>query len=385
MENRSHDVNLPRSALTHPAPIGGSPGEAVYRTCIFCHKHFGSNRVVEAFPVWRRLAFDAAKGRLWVVCGKCRCWNLTPLEERWEAVEECERLYRGTRMRASTGNIGIARHAEGLELVRTGKPQRPEFAAWRYGDHLNERRRHAIVTTVAAVGGGLAMFPVLAALPPLVPGIAVSGLGLPCLVWAYRHTIAKVHLGESAARASVSPEDVARFRLMDLQTVRLLPDDREPGFFVQIRWRNRTARFRGEDARRVAGTIRSPLGLVGVHARNRSSCRRHDRVASSPPPIPRGSRLRKARRPKETAGARQEHAQACQARPRDGSARRTGAACPGGRTLGAGAGVEGSRRDRRNFGQPPAPRENRRVLRAARTGDVSPGRTGVPPRALPLH
>lgn len=59
---------------------------AVYTTCMFCKKPLGSNEIVEAFPVGRRLAFDAAKGRLWVVCRNCERWNLTPLEERWEAV-----------------------------------------------------------------------------------------------------------------------------------------------------------------------------------------------------------------------------------------------------------------------------------------------------------
>ena len=54
----------------------------MYKTCIFCRKPLGSNEVVEAFPVGRRLAFDATKGRLWVVCGHCERWNLTPLEER---------------------------------------------------------------------------------------------------------------------------------------------------------------------------------------------------------------------------------------------------------------------------------------------------------------
>ena len=66
----------------------------MYQTCIFCKRPLGSNEVVETFPVGRRLAFDAAKGRLWVVCRKCQRWNLTPLEERWEAVETCERIFR---------------------------------------------------------------------------------------------------------------------------------------------------------------------------------------------------------------------------------------------------------------------------------------------------
>ena len=78
----------------------------MYTTCIHCKKPLESNEVIETFPVGRRLAFDSAKGRLWVVCRKCQRWNLTPLEERWEAVEDCERLFRETPMRASTENIG---------------------------------------------------------------------------------------------------------------------------------------------------------------------------------------------------------------------------------------------------------------------------------------
>ena len=107
---------------------------------MFCNRPLGANEVVESFPVGRRLAFDSARGRLWVVCHSCERWNLTPLEERWEAVETCERLFRGTRIRTSTENIGLARHREGLELVRIGRPLRPEFAAWRYGDQFGRRR-----------------------------------------------------------------------------------------------------------------------------------------------------------------------------------------------------------------------------------------------------
>ena len=144
----------------------------MYSTCLFCNGPLGANTVIEHFPVGERLAFDAAKGRLWVVCRRCERWNLSPLEERWEAIEECERLFRDTRLRMSTENIGLARLSEGLELVRIGAPQRPEFAAWRYGDQFGRRRRRKIIrigvgTTVvgglaagfftigAATGGGL--------------------------------------------------------------------------------------------------------------------------------------------------------------------------------------------------------------------------------------
>jgi hypothetical protein len=117
----------------------------VYRNCIFCAAPLGANESVETFPVGRRVAFDEAKGRLWVVCRACERWNLSPIEERWEAIEACERLFRGIRTRVSTEHIGLARLGEGLELVRIGAPQRPEFAAWRYGDQFGRRRGgHAI-------------------------------------------------------------------------------------------------------------------------------------------------------------------------------------------------------------------------------------------------
>lgn len=65
----------------------------MYRNCIYCAGDLGSNEIIEEFPVGRRPAFDGARGRLWVVCRRCERWNLSPLEIRWEAIEECERRY----------------------------------------------------------------------------------------------------------------------------------------------------------------------------------------------------------------------------------------------------------------------------------------------------
>jgi hypothetical protein len=124
----------------------------MYSTCIFCHGALGANEAIEHFPVGRRLAFDPERGRLWVVCRRCSRWNLTPLEERWEAIEDCERLFRDTRVRISTDHIGLARLGEGTELVRVGRPQRPEFAAWRYSDQFGRRRRAMMVKAGLGVG-----------------------------------------------------------------------------------------------------------------------------------------------------------------------------------------------------------------------------------------
>ena len=55
----------------------------MYRSCIFCSSALGANEAIETFPVGRQVAFDAWKGRLWVVCPVCARWNLAPIEERW--------------------------------------------------------------------------------------------------------------------------------------------------------------------------------------------------------------------------------------------------------------------------------------------------------------
>ena len=122
----------------------------MYTTCLFCQSDLGSNEVIESFPVGRRLAFDAATGRLWVICRKCERWNLTPIEERWEAIEQCERKFSSTRLKVSTDNIGLSRLREGLELVRIGRPQRPEMAAWRYGDQFGRRRTRYLAYSFGA-------------------------------------------------------------------------------------------------------------------------------------------------------------------------------------------------------------------------------------------
>lgn len=139
----------------------------MYSTCLYCTKDLGKNDVVETLPIGRRIAFDAAQGRLWVVCRHCAKWNLVPFDTRLESIETAEGLFRSTRVRFSTDNIGIARVKEGLELVRVGPALRPEFAAWRYGDQFGRRRRQTML-----VGAGLAAVGI-----GLVAGGAALGIG----------------------------------------------------------------------------------------------------------------------------------------------------------------------------------------------------------------
>jgi len=81
----------------------------VFSTCFHCTTDLGRNEAFGGFPVGSRLAFDGRQGRLRVVCRGCGCWNLSPLEERWEAIEAMEERFRGTKLRVSTDQVGLAR------------------------------------------------------------------------------------------------------------------------------------------------------------------------------------------------------------------------------------------------------------------------------------
>ena len=239
---------------------------------MFCKNPLGSNEVVETFPVGRRLAFDPAKGRLWVVCGSCERWNLTPLEERWEAVETCEKLFRATRIRTSTENIGLARHAEGLELVRIGEPLRPEFAAWRYGDQFHRRRRRWITAGAAGFGANIAT--------TVTINLATGGLIGPVAAGSLGGGVGGMVLG--AVQTLLNRRaNVARFRRSDgtpctltrdqvIQCARILAADDEPGFRIEIHQgplsRKGPDTFGGDDAGRAINAVLPLVNGAGATA-----------------------------------------------------------------------------------------------------------------------
>jgi hypothetical protein len=226
----------------------------MYRHCLFCQHDMGTNEVVERLPIGRRLAFDETRGRLWVVCRSCERWNLTPFDDRWEAIEECERQFRGTKLRISTDNIGLARVSEGLELIRIGEPMRPEMAAWRYGDQFGRRRRrHAVVATGA-----------LAAVGAIYAGLSALGIGGGMMYLAgrgpYRQIIDRIH------RIKVVTTDG---RLVDVvpskaREARLQMDDRTRRIEISLEATGRTERWQGDDARLIASVVLPRANVDGA-------------------------------------------------------------------------------------------------------------------------
>ena len=228
----------------------------MYSTCLFCNRDLGANEVIEEFPVGRRLAFDAARGRLWVVCTQCERWNLSPLEERWEAIEECERQFSSTRMRVSTENVGLARLKEGLTLIRIGSPQRPEMAAWRYGDQFGRRRRAAY----AKAGLGLGL------LGGALIGGAVAGISIAAFGGMFVNLGQRIVKGDEKAIVARIPGpegDVREIRRKHLEHVRIAPADRYTDFSLSIEMKTDTVHYTGDKALRVAGVLLPVMNRYG--------------------------------------------------------------------------------------------------------------------------
>jgi hypothetical protein len=227
----------------------------VYSTCLFCNKPLGQNESIERFPVGRRLAFDASKGRLWVVCRSCERWNLSPLEERWEAIEDSERLYRSTRLRAATDQIGLARLRDGTELIRIGEPLRPEFAAWRYGDQFGRRRRR----NLALAGAGIGAVGALVA-GGVAAGVSVGGFGW--LIFSAARSVVKGNPQSVAARIRTNDNQILKVRLGHLSETTI---DRGVDSPIAIDVKHETGRWRfeGPEALRVASTLMPKVNRYG--------------------------------------------------------------------------------------------------------------------------
>jgi hypothetical protein len=230
----------------------------MYHSCIFCSAPLGSNESIERFPVGRSLAFDAAKGRLWAVCPRCARWNLAPIEERWEAIEDAERLFRDSRLRAQSENIGLTKLADGTRLVRVGSAIQGELALFRYGELLLRRRRRYLAYTAAGLAAGATA---------VVAG-AGAGVGLYGLYWIGRGVyelrqavarmipVARVSAAESSdgAPAVIHRANVTGSRLKRAEDGGLslyIPDVRPVQVQVRAALEQRVLTLHGDTARRV--------------------------------------------------------------------------------------------------------------------------------------
>ena len=247
----------------------------MYSTCIFCHSTLGKNEAIEHFPVGRKLAFDGAKGRLWAVCGKCGRWNLTPIEERWEAIEECERQYRGVITRSSTDNIGLGRVKEGTDLIRIGEPLRPEFASWRYGRFFRRRRQLNHLATAIGWGGSLALWAISG---------AFTSAGFLGTTLIFKLITRNSELGRARRLIALRAEEGFGKKLSKGQDVgiRIIPFDDDQGWALRFALSGKFLDFHGAEAVHTAQLVSPAINASGAAERAIAEAVREIELVGSP-------------------------------------------------------------------------------------------------------
>ena len=197
------------------------------------------------------------------------------IEERWEAIEACDKAFCATRLRTSTDEIGLARVSEGLELVRIGAPLRPELAAWRYGDQFGQRRRKLWFAYGSALVGTAGYFvagPVL--------GLIGSGAyplwtiaNSACSLYNVRRSVVRVR-ADDGTLLGISALGVAKTMIRwDVQSQDWFLDIHHQGPAAPARrvfdaafsvYKYDVATLDGESSRRAARQILPAINLYGA-------------------------------------------------------------------------------------------------------------------------
>ena len=226
----------------------------MYSACLYCQSHLGRNELLPRFPVGKRLAFDSDKGRLWVICGSCARWNLSPLEERLESIDDCERHFRRTHIRISTPNIGLVEHPAGVSLIRIGKPLFPEFAAWRYGRRFTRRRVKTGLAAGTIIGGALGA----------TLGAVAAGFGGLAFIASYATALWIVDEGPKRRPVTTIRLDGRLLYLKqdDAEATRVF-DDGNGGYGVALHHTKGVELLRGAFVKRVLGRVIPTLSPFG--------------------------------------------------------------------------------------------------------------------------
>lgn len=222
----------------------------MYNRCLSCSHRLGRNIALERLPTGRAIVFDSRKGRLWIICRRCRNWNLVPLEARWEAVEEAEDRFRCLKIEASTDNIALGRWIDGSELIRIGGAPLAEIALWRYTRRIASRYRTNIVAGGAVAAGAA-----------IVSGM--TGLGFPLTALAATGVFAgglTLHDLKPALRLPGG----RTLRNWHAQWVQLRPNENVHGWSLRVPGLRREIELEGQDALRALRRLLPRTNMFGA-------------------------------------------------------------------------------------------------------------------------
>ena len=264
----------------------------MYRKCLVCGHAFAPNNALEHLDRGRRVAYDPGRGRLWQICRSCARWSLAPIESRWEALEELEKLVAdGGRVLSRTDNVALLR-AGPLEIVRVGRTELREEAWWRYGRELRNRRaRYQKLSAAGTIGAAAAIagswatggmsFVAAWILWDKAPGVVTGGarwLRFGSTAWRGR------------GRCEQCGQVIGRIRYAERSQLVLTAEEESAGIVVSCR-RCRGRRgsgllLRGPEANRTLRKVLAYHHFAGASARRVDGAARLIEVVGGPRSLP---------------------------------------------------------------------------------------------------
>lgn len=112
--------------------------------CLSCERPFAGPGGALGLPPRGWVAYDVDSTHLWLICERCRSWNLVDRADRAGTVDRLDWKCRSRGVRlGESKNIQLIQLADHL-VVRIGSADLPERASWRYGHALRNRRARFI-------------------------------------------------------------------------------------------------------------------------------------------------------------------------------------------------------------------------------------------------
>jgi hypothetical protein len=236
----------------------------------------GQNDLLPDWPVGKQLAFDPKTSRLWAVCPSCDRWNLSPLEEpdRQAAVAKLEHYFAATPSRAAAAGIGIAELPGRGSLVRIGDATWPQFAAWRYGRRLGQRRWRylALMALMLAITIYLWTPAGDAMMDSLIGFWAVTGVLYYLVFWRHSRRPLRSIILDDGRRSNIRVKHAIQAQIVTDQS----------GWRLLVPHDKGTVALTGADAVRTMALLYSALNMKGAKPEQQAEAIDHIDLAGGP-------------------------------------------------------------------------------------------------------
>jgi hypothetical protein len=141
-----------------------------------------------------------------------------------------------------------------MEFVRIGKPLRPEFAAWRYGDQFGRRRKRAVMVGVGA-GAVVGTIVIAGVATGVISGALLGQSGNWVNIVRNTRTLVKIP-GKNG--------EILKLKAPDLEKTKILSAGESDDWVMEVKKGKKELRWEGEEAVAMATKLIPRINRSGA-------------------------------------------------------------------------------------------------------------------------